>query len=131
VRESVGEAAELDGFDELSTEDQAKIVKAFEEVSVLMDGVQSFGLTTRQGHVADADVPESAHKQDGDEGEEEEDQPKKKKRAPPKKKAAEADDEDAEEKPKPKRAPRKKAQVSETILPRVSQDKQLAEEGRG
>lgn len=90
MKNSFEEASELDGYDELKEEDQAKVVKAWEE-----------------GHVADEDIPESARKEGDGEGDEddEEDKPKKKKAAPKKKKA---DDEDGEvEKPKRSRATKK------------------------
>jgi len=96
MKKSFEEASELDGYEDLRPEDQAKIDTAWTE-----------------GKVADEDVPESARKPAKD-GEDEEEKPKKK-RAPAKKKAklasdAEEDDEDAEEKPKKKRAaPKKKA----------------------
>ncbi|KAJ7690163.1 hypothetical protein B0H16DRAFT_1589752 [Mycena metata] len=81
-------ADEVDGFEELSAEDQARVSKAWEE-----------------GHVADEDIPESARKPAGDDDDEDE-TPKKKKSAPRKKKA---DAEDGDEpKPKKKAAPRKK-----------------------
>lgn len=62
-------ASDLDGYDELRPEDQAKVDKAWEE-----------------GHVEDEDIPESAKKAEGDE--EEEDEKPKKKRAPAKPKVA-------------------------------------------
>ncbi|KAI0790543.1 hypothetical protein C8Q75DRAFT_122329 [Abortiporus biennis] len=49
------DADELDGFEDLNADDQAKIRKAWEE-----------------GHVADEDIPESARKPAGDEKDEEE-----------------------------------------------------------
>jgi hypothetical protein len=77
------EPSDLDGYEELREEDQAKIIKAWQE-----------------GHVDPADVPESAKKEEV-EGEE-----KPKKKAAPRKKKAddEADGEAAEEKPKRSRA---------------------------
>ncbi|KAJ6516401.1 hypothetical protein C8R45DRAFT_243431 [Mycena sanguinolenta] len=90
VKKVHDEAADLDGFDELSPEDQAKITKAWEV-----------------GHVDDEDIPDSARKDNDDEDDEDdEEKPKKKKAAPKKKKAAQ--DEDEEPKPKKKAAPRKK-----------------------
>ena len=65
MKKSFSEADELDGFDELRPADQDKIRKAWED-----------------GHVADEDIPETARKAQGDDGEEEK---PKKKRAPAKK----------------------------------------------
>ncbi|KAF7975544.1 hypothetical protein HWV62_9383 [Athelia sp. TMB] len=92
MKKSFGEAAELDGYDELRAEDRARVDAAWAE-----------------GRVADADVPESARKPAKD-GEDDAEEKPKKKRAPAKKKAKAASDaeEDEEEKPKRKRAPAKK-----------------------
>ncbi|KAI0747052.1 poly polymerase and DNA-ligase Zn-finger region-domain-containing protein [Daedaleopsis nitida] len=60
MKNSFNEADELDGFDDLSEEDQERIKKAWED-----------------GHVAPEDVPETAQKADG-EDDEDEDKPKKK-----------------------------------------------------
>lgn len=60
MKNSFNEADELDGFDDLSEEDQDRIKKAWED-----------------GHVAAEDVPETAKKADG-EDDEDEDKPKKK-----------------------------------------------------
>lgn len=84
--------SDLDGFEDLTPEDQAKIKKAYED-----------------GHVADEDIPDSARKPEADD---DEDGEKPKKKVTKKKKAA--DDEDGEDKPKAKRAPRKKAKVSQS-----------------
>ena len=80
MKKTFGEGSELDGYDELRPEDQAKVIKAWQE-----------------GHVADEDIPESARKPADDEDGAE--KPKKAKRAPTKKKATESDGE-AEERPK-------------------------------
>ena len=81
------EPSELDGYEELKPEDQAKIQKALEE-----------------GHVAEEDVPESAKKGEaGDEEEEEEDKPKKK-AAKKRARDDEEGEEEAAEKPKKARA---------------------------
>jgi hypothetical protein len=81
--------SDLDGYEDLKPEDQAKIDKAWEV-----------------GHVAEEDIPESARKPaEDDDGEEK----PKKKTASRKKKNADADEDG--DKPKPKRAPRKKAKV--------------------
>ncbi|KAI0694521.1 poly polymerase and DNA-ligase Zn-finger region-domain-containing protein [Cytidiella melzeri] len=56
MKNSFDEADELDGFDDLEEKDQEKIRKAWQE-----------------GHVADEDIPESARKPDGEEGDEEDD----------------------------------------------------------
>lgn len=61
AKEKISDATELDGYEELRPEDQAKLTKAFEE-----------------GHVADEDIPDSARKPAGDDGE------KPKKKAPAK-----------------------------------------------
>ena len=61
MKNSFDEAEELDGFDDLNDEDQERIKKAWEE-----------------GRVAAEDVPETARKPEGEEGEdEEEEKPKK------------------------------------------------------
>ncbi|OBZ77754.1 PARP-type zinc finger-containing protein C2A9.07c [Grifola frondosa] len=78
MKNSFEEADELDGFDELNEGDQEKVQKAWEE-----------------GHVADEDIPETARKSAGEEGEEDEDEeekPKKKKAGGRKKKDAEESD---------------------------------------
>ncbi|KAH9943531.1 zf-PARP-domain-containing protein [Amylocystis lapponica] len=63
MKKSFEDPDDLDGFDELSGDDQEKIRKAWEE-----------------GHVADEDIPESARKSGNeDEEEEDEDKPKAKK----------------------------------------------------
>lgn len=75
MKEIFSEADELDGFDDLKDEDKEKIRKAWED-----------------GHVDDADIPDSARKpaKDGDDDEEEDDEPVTKKGKG--KKAAPADD---------------------------------------
>lgn len=78
---------DLDGFEDLKEEDQARVRRAWEE-----------------GHVADEDIPPSARKPADTENDEEK---PKKKRAPAKKKAEEEGDEE-EEKPKKKRATKQK-----------------------
>lgn len=85
MKKTISEGSELDGYEGLRPEDQAKVIKAWQE-----------------GHVADEDIPETARKPVGEDGEEEE-KPKKAKRAPAKKKAAAAgSDGEAEERPKRK-----------------------------
>ncbi|KAF9480965.1 zf-PARP-domain-containing protein [Pholiota conissans] len=76
------EASDLDGFEDLKDEDKAKIIKAWQD-----------------GEVADEDIPDSARKPAGEEGEE---KPKKTTKKATKKKADEAEDDDAEEAPKKK-----------------------------
>ena len=78
------ESSELDGYEDLRPEDQAKVVKAWQE-----------------GHVAEEDIPESARKAADEEGAE---KPKKARKTPAKKKAAESDGEAEEKKPKRKTA---------------------------
>jgi hypothetical protein len=89
MKSSFSESSELDGYDDLTAEDKARVDKAWEE-----------------GHVADEDIPDSARKPAGDDEEEEEDKPKKK--AAPKKKKADDADGDAAEKPKKARATKAK-----------------------
>ena len=87
MKKSIPEGTELDGYGQLTPEDQAKVVKAWQE-----------------GHVDDEDIPETARKPVGEDGGDEE-KPKKAKRAPAKKKAAAAaagSDGEAEERPKRK-----------------------------
>jgi len=94
------DATELDGYDELKPEDQARIVKAWAD-----------------GHVAEEDIPESAKKSaSGDEDEDEEKPKKAAKKAPAKKKAAEGSDDEAVEKPKKARATKAKVCHYYTIL---------------
>lgn len=94
MKKSFEEASELDGFEDLRVEDQEKITKAWED-----------------GHVADEDIPDSARKPEGDEGDEDEEEEKPKKKKAPAKKAAKKDaDEDEDEKPK-KAAGRKKVSL--------------------
>jgi hypothetical protein len=57
-------AEELDGYEELEPQDQAKLDTAWET-----------------GHVADEDIPDSARKPDEDGDEDEDDKPKKKRAA--------------------------------------------------
>ena len=80
MKNSFGEGSELDGYEDLRPEDQAKVIKAWQD-----------------GHVAEEDIPESARKP----ADEEDAEKPKKKRAPAKKKAAESDGE-AVERPKRK-----------------------------
>jgi len=87
MKKSLDEASELDGYDDLKPEDKKKIDKTWED-----------------GHVADEDIPESAKKPAGEDGEEE--KPKRKKAAPKK-----TDEEGGE---KPKRARPTKAKVIRT-----------------
>ncbi|EED79466.1 predicted protein [Postia placenta Mad-698-R] len=78
MKKSFEEADELDGFEDLKDEDQDKIRKAWEEEKV-----------------ADEDIPETARKPEGEEGEEEEDdKPKKKKAAGKAAKKEDADEGD-------------------------------------
>ncbi|KAF8316801.1 zf-PARP-domain-containing protein [Clavulina sp. PMI_390] len=51
VKEMISEAADLDGYDDIGEENQAKIDKAWEE-----------------GHVADEDIPPTARKPEGEDG---------------------------------------------------------------
>ena len=83
MKKNFEEGSELDGYGDLRPEDQAKIIKAWQD-----------------GRIPDEDIPESARKP-ADEDEEE--KPKKAKRAPAKKKAT-ASGGDAEERPKRKTA---------------------------
>ena len=103
MKESLGEAEELDGFEDLNDEDKARITKAWEE-----------------GHVDSADVPETQDAMIAMTEEEEKELKKqqrlekaKAKRA--EKKAAEAgeddDEEEEEEKEKPKKAAAKVCQL--------------------
>lgn len=62
MKNSFDEADELDGFDDLKDEDKERVQKAWAE-----------------GHVAPEDVPETARKADGEEGDEDEDEKPKKK----------------------------------------------------
>lgn len=89
MKKSFNEASELDGYDDLNPEDKEKLDKAWEV-----------------GHVADEDIPESAKKPAGEEGEEE--KPKKKKPV------AKKTDEDGGEKPKKTRVT--KAKVIQTSM---------------
>jgi hypothetical protein len=77
VKKSFEDVSELDGYEVLNPEDQARVIKAYQE-----------------GHVADEDIPESARKP----ADEEEEKPKK---AGRKKKA---DDDEGEPAEKPKKA---------------------------
>jgi len=75
MKEKVGEAEDLDGFDDMKPEDQEKIKTAWEK-----------------GQVADEDIPETARKEG-----EEDDQGRKRKKAISKKKKAESESDQAEE----------------------------------
>lgn len=139
MKKTFEDATELDGYEDLRPDDQAKIVKAWQD-----------------GHVADEDIPLTARKPVDEEGEEKE-KPKKAKRAPAKKKApkvrsllsngytllfnrgiylqktdddAENDEEEEEEKPKKKRAPaKKKAEPKEKPAPKKRASKKKKEVG--
>lgn len=74
MKNSFGEADDLDGFDELKDEDQERVQKAWEE-----------------GHVADEDIPDSARKPAGNGEDDEDDEGEKKS----KKKSAKAKKDDA------------------------------------
>lgn len=99
-----GNIEELDGFEDMKPEDQAKIKTAFEV-----------------GHVDPADIPASAiaSEKEGDENDEEKPKPKKRKKAAAKKGTADSETGDVQDevagdeedlpKPKKKRAPAKKA----------------------
>jgi hypothetical protein len=90
VKKSFAEASELDGYDDLKPEDQARVIKAYQE-----------------GHVAEEDIPESAKKPADEEGE---DKPKKGGR---KKKA---DEDEGETSEKPKKAKAGGSKVCTTLL---------------
>lgn len=102
--------SELDGYDDLRSEDKEKVNKAWED-----------------GQVADEDIPETARKPAKDNsGSEDEAKEKAKKKkaagAAKKRKAAkdavpEDDDDDENEKPKKKRAPPKKAPAEKKKAP--------------
>lgn len=109
IKKSFEEASELNGYDELRPEDQAKIDKAWVD-----------------GHVADEDIPETARKpvkdDEGGASDPDKDKEKAKKKAKAaaaaarKKKAAEkaaASDEEDDDEPKKKRAPPKKKAPAE------------------
>jgi hypothetical protein len=83
MKKSINEGSDLDGYDELNPEDKEKVDKAWDE-----------------GHVAEEDIPESAKKPAGEDGEEE--KPKRKKAA------AKKTDEEGGEKPKKARATKAK-----------------------
>jgi hypothetical protein len=93
MKAQFSDASELDGYEELQPDDQERVKKAYED-----------------GHVAPEDVPESAKKPAGEDGdaEEDEDQPKKKSRATKKKDDGEEKaKKDDGEKPKRARATKK------------------------
>ncbi|KDQ60104.1 hypothetical protein JAAARDRAFT_125962 [Jaapia argillacea MUCL 33604] len=98
AKANFSEASELDGYEELKPEDQAKIDKAWED-----------------GKVADEDIPESARKPEGEAGGDDDEGKPKKKRAPAKPRGKKkADDEDGDEeevKEKPKRTRKAPAKV--------------------
>lgn len=81
MKKSFNEASELDGFEDMKEEDQERISKAWED-----------------GHVADEDIPDTARKPEGEDGEEDEEEEKPKKKVSAKKKAAPTAD--GEDKPK-------------------------------
>ncbi|TFK41503.1 poly polymerase and DNA-ligase Zn-finger region-domain-containing protein [Crucibulum laeve] len=92
MKKSFEDPSELDGYDDLKPEDQAKVKESWQ-----------------QGHVAEGDIPASAKKDDGAaEGEEEEEKPKKKAKKTAAKKADESEGESAAEKPKKARASKAK-----------------------
>jgi Poly(ADP-ribose) polymerase and DNA-Ligase Zn-finger region len=82
LKKTFSEASEVDGYDDLSSEDRKKLDNAWEE-----------------GHVADEDIPESAKKTTGEDDEE---KPKRKKAATKK------TDEEGGDKPKKSRATKAK-----------------------
>lgn len=84
MQKSFREASEIDGYEELRPEDQAKVIKAWQD-----------------GHVADEDIPDSARKAVDEDAEE---KPKKARKAPAKKKKADESDGEAVEKPKKSKA---------------------------
>jgi hypothetical protein len=95
MKKKLGEASEIDGFEDMSEADQGKITKAWEV-----------------GHVAEEDIPESAKKVD-EEGEDDEGEAKnkkKKKKGAAKKRSKKTDDDDdnddgdEDDEPKSKRA---------------------------
>jgi hypothetical protein len=88
MKKSLDEASDLDGYDTLNAEDKEKVDKAWID-----------------GHVADEDIPESAKKPAGEEGEE--DKPKRKKAA-----AKKTNEEGGD---KPKRARVTKPKVVQTV----------------
>ncbi|KAI0088892.1 hypothetical protein BDY19DRAFT_946638 [Irpex rosettiformis] len=98
MKKSFDEADELDGFDELSEEDQDRIRKAWQD-----------------GHVADEDIPDTARKPEKDEEEEDGKAKKKKKKGKSAKKTADEDEdgdsdgEEEEEKPAKKKGAAGKA----------------------
>lgn len=102
MKKSLNESSDLDGYEDLTPEDKLKVDAAWEA-----------------GHVADEDIPESARKPAGNDGEEDEDKPKKKaapKKAPAKKKAGESGDEEPAEKPKKARAAKAKVRLTLKFL---------------
>ncbi|EKM76509.1 hypothetical protein AGABI1DRAFT_44775 [Agaricus bisporus var. burnettii JB137-S8] len=104
VKKSIGEATEIDGYDELNDEDKAKVSAAWDE-----------------GHVADADIPDSARKPEG----EEEEKPKRKAAT---KKAAKKDEDDDEEEDEEEEAEEKpKKKVTKKAAKKVDAD----EDGEG
>ncbi|TFK70796.1 zf-PARP-domain-containing protein [Pluteus cervinus] len=114
IKKNFEDASELDGYEDLKPEDQAKIRQAY-----------------RDGHVANEDIPETARKPAREEGGEKIDEEKPKKEHDHAKKKVV--DEDSE-KPKNKRAPRKKAEdagkKAETAAPKewASKKKQEGDE---
>lgn len=92
VKEQFEKASEVDGYEDMKPEDQAKVDKAWED-----------------GQVADEDIPETARKAEGEPEEEEEEEKPKKARG--KKKA-----DDGEEKPKKPRAPRAKVCGADAVF---------------
>ena len=101
MKKTFGEGSELDGYEDLRPEDQAKIIKAWQD-----------------GHVADEDIPESARKPADEDGEA---KPKKAKRAPAKKKANESDGE-PDERPKKKTATKVRSLLTTRFHPCINHD---------
>lgn len=80
MKKSFDEADQLDGFEELSSPDQDKVRKAWDD-----------------GHVADEDIPETARKEGDEDGEEEDEEEEKPKKAAGKKAADKGGKKEAKE----------------------------------
>ncbi|KZT34554.1 zf-PARP-domain-containing protein, partial [Sistotremastrum suecicum HHB10207 ss-3] len=107
MKKELTEAEDLDGFDDITPENQEKIRKAWEE-----------------GHVADEDIPDSARKPPKDAEGGDDEKPKKRaaaKKQPIKEVDSGADD-DEDEKPKKKARTTKKAKVQAQINNRANTD---------
>ena len=89
MKKSFEEASDLDGYEDLKPEDQARVIKAYQD-----------------GHVADEDIPESARKPADEEGEEKPKKGRKKK----------ADDDEGESAEKPKKAKASSSKVCAILL---------------